>query len=182
MFEGISRYRGPYAGGALAILFYMKQADLDKQLQMVYLEGFGEDFVGFCNSVIPDYPVYEEYRDAVEQWPDCLENAMILYSGYQAEKIGPLADAVKTMKRQELAGKRWFMLPTDEKDAAGVIAQRAFEGLSASKAGCSDPESVYKVVGLYVYSAILCSASFDASCFARLFVLSWFIYYSEKLG
>jgi hypothetical protein len=133
MFEGISRYRGPYAGGALAILFYMKQADLDKQLQKVYLEGFGEDFVGFCNSVIPDYPVYEEYRDAVEQWPDCLENAMILYSGYQAEKIGPLDDAVKTMKRQELAGKRWFMLPTDEKDAAGVIAQRAFEGLSASK-------------------------------------------------
>jgi hypothetical protein len=134
MFEGISRYRGPYAGGALAILFYMKQADLDKQLQKVYLEGFGEDFVGFCNSVIPEYPVYEEYRDAVEQWPDCLENAMILYSGYQAEKIGPLADAVNTMKRQELAGKRWFMLPTDEKDAAGVIAQRAFEGLSASKA------------------------------------------------
>ena len=182
MFEGISRYRGPYAGGALAILFYMKQADLDKQLQMVYLEGFGEDFVGFCNSVIPEYPVFEEYRDAVEQWPDCLENAMILYSGYQAEEIGPLANAVNTMKRQELATRRWFMLPTGERDAAGVIAQRALEGLCASKAGCSDPESVYKVIGLYVYSAILCSASFDASCFARLFVLSWFIYYSEKLG
>ena len=182
MFEGISRYRGPYAGGALAILFYMKQSDLDKQLLQLYLDDIDDAFVEWCNDVVPQFPCAPEFAHIVSEYADMMENALIVFSGYKNEEYSSLAEFMKITELSEFRKLRWLSMPEDEKGAARIIAQRVFEDTPHLKALDSDSTSLSLIMGLYVYMTILCSSCFDAASFRHLFVLSWLIYFSEIMS
>ena len=160
----------------------MTVSELDKQLQQMIQDGVRDAIFDFCEPLTLNYPVCIELKPCIENLVDYVGNAMILFSGYQSEKFGPLAAAAKQMVRQEVESGRWASMPDDEKAAADVIARRCYDSLSKSRAAVEDPEKVYMVIGLYAYSALVCSGKSDAWAFIRLFVYSWLTYYSEKLS
>jgi len=182
MFEGISRYRGPYTGGALAILFYMMVSDLDIQLQQIYLEDIDDAFVTWCSSVIPHFPCAPEFGPSMSKYAEMMDNALIVFSGYESENYRPLYESVKKMEQQELQKRRWMMMPQDETESARLIAGRAYDEIRRAEASANDSDSLYLLIGLYVYMTVLCSPWYDAGSFRRLFVLSWLVYYSEVMS
>ncbi len=160
----------------------MTAASLDRQLQNLFHEGFDDAFVDWCKATLPLYPCAPELASAVNQYADMMEDALIMYSGYQSEQYQDLYSAAQKMKQQELRGGRWVVMPAEEKDAAALIAQRAFDDLQQAKADGRDASNLTFVLGLYVYMTILCSPVYQAKAFRHLFVLSWFIYFSEILS
>ena len=160
----------------------MKQSTLDRQLHQFMTSESEDALYNYCAPLTPKFPVCMDLRDCVERTLEFLENAIIVYSGYRKEEIASFAAAAQQMVRQELATGRWEAMPADETAAAGVIAQRAFDALTNSKAEIWDPGKVYLVIGMYAYSAVLCNEGLDAWSFVHLFVLGWLIYFSEKLS
>lgn len=158
------------------------QNKLDQELRE-FLSGKDDgDLFDFCAGLTPQYPVCIDLKHCVEGTVDYLENAMILFSGFSSESFAPLAAASKRMVAQEIASGRWESMPSDEREAAGIIAQRSFDDLSKSAAPLDDPDKVYMVIGLYAYAAVCCNEGLDGMSFLRLFVLGWLIYFSEKLS
>ena len=160
----------------------MDTASLDNSIRKFISEKDDSAVYDFCAELTPKYPVCIELTHCIEETVDFLENAMILYSGYQSDRFGPLAAAAKQMVKQEIESGRWTSMPSDEKKAAGIIAQRSFDDLANSRAKIEDPDKLYMVIGLYTYTALVCSGRSDVWDFIRLFVYSWLIYYSEILS
>ena len=158
------------------------QNELDRQLWQLIEEGSSDALYNYCEPLTPKYPVCIDLKHCVEDILDYLGNAMILFSGYRGEELGPLAAASKQMIRQEIRSGRWNGMPADETAAAGVIAQRSFDDVLKTRADFADPVSVYMVIGLYAYATVCCNEGLDAWSFIHLFVLAWLIYYSEKLS
>jgi len=157
-------------------------ATLDQELWKFISAKDEEAVYDFCAELTPKYPVCIDLKHCIEGMVDYLGYAMILYSGYQSDKFGPLAAAAKQMVKQEIESGRWNELPEDEKDAAGVIASRCYDDLSKSQAAVEEPEKVYMVIGLYTYTRLICADKTDVWDFIKLFVNSWLIYYSEILS
>lgn len=158
------------------------QTKLDQNLWDFISKRDDEAVFDFCAELTPKYPVCLDLQNCITDMVDYLENAMILFSGYQSEKFGPLAAAAKQMIKQEVAKGRWNSMPSDEKKAADLIAQRCLEDIEETQSAVENPESVFMVIGLYSYATLICCGKSDAWDFIRLFVYSWLIYYSEKLS
>ena len=160
----------------------ISQDTLDCQLWQRIREGASDAIYDYCSALAPKYPVCIDFKRCVENLIDYLGNAMILFSGYRGEELGPIVAAAKKMIQQEVCSGRWNAMPADETAAAGVIAQRSFDDVQKTSADFTDPESVYMVIGLYTYASVCCNEGLDSWSFIHLFVLAWFIYYSEKLS
>ena len=155
---------------------------LDIQLHQLIDAEFSGDFVEFCQLVVPKYPVAESLCNKVNMCYDMLGNAMIVFSGYRAEEFAEFAMSAQRMVKQEVEGGRWDSIPSDECEAAELIARRCYEGMTESKVDETDPLRVYLAIGLYCYVSVIQVADFDGNSFMRLFILSWFIYYSTILS
>lgn len=160
----------------------MKQSVLNTQLHQLIDNEFSDEFVGFCQRVVPKYPVAADLCDKVNMCYDMLGNAMIVFSGYRAEEFAEFAMSAQRMVKQEVEGGRWDDVHADESQAAEMIAQRCYEGLTESKVDETDPLRVYLAIGLYCYVSVIQVADFDGNSFMRLFILAWFIYYSTILS
>ena len=160
----------------------MKQSVLNTQLHQLIDNEFSDEFVGFCQRVVPKYPVAADLCDKVNMCYDMLGNAMIVFSDYRAEEFAEFAKSAQLMVQQEVKSGRWDNIPPDECEAAELIARRCYEGMTESKVDETDPLRVYLVIGLYCYVCALLVEEFDGNSFMRLFVLAWFIYYSSILS
>ena len=160
----------------------MKQSVLNTQLHQLIDNEFSDEFVGFCQRVVPKYPVAADLCDKVNMCYDMLGNAMIVFSGYRAEEFAEFAKSAQLMVQQEVKSGRWDSIPSDECEAAELIARRCYEGMTESKVDETDPLRVYLAIGLYCYVSVIQVADFDGNSFMRLFILSWFIYYSTILS
>ena len=160
----------------------MKQSVLNTQLHQLIDNEFSDEFVGFCQRVVPKYPVAADLCDKVNLGYDMLGNAMIVFSGYRAEEFAEFAKSAQLMVQQEVMSGRWDSIPSDEDQAAEMIARRCYEGLTESKVDETDPLRVYLAIGLYCYVSVIQVADFDGNSFRRLFILAWFIYYSTILS
>ena len=160
----------------------MKQSVLNTQLHQLIDNEFSDEFVEFCQRVVPKYPVAADLCDKVNLCYDMLGNAMIVFSGYRAEEFAEFAKSAQRMVKQEVEGGRWDSIPSDECEAAELIARRCYEGMTESKVDETDPLRVYLAIGLYCYVCAIQVADFDGNSFMRLFILSWFIYYSTILS
>ena len=160
----------------------MKQSVLNTQLHQLIDNEFSDEFVEFCLRVVPKYPVAADLCDKVNLCYDMLGNAMIVFSGYRAEEFAEFAKSAQLMVQQEVEGGRWDSIPSDECEAAELIARRCYEGMTESKVDETDPLRVYLAIGLYCYVSVIQVADFDGNSFMRLFILSWFIYYSTILS
>ena len=114
----------------------------------------------------------DEKKD-VRQW---LETALIVYSGYKAEKYAPFAAAAEKMKLQEVCSGRWGSLSGDEDAAAVVVANRAKEDIAAAGLDVIDAFGVSLTIGLYSYATALLSYQGDTGAFRRIFATAWNIY------
>ena len=160
----------------------MKQSVINTQLHQLIDNEFSDEFVGFCQRVVPKYPVAADLCDKVNLCYDMLGNAMIVFSGYRAEEFAEFAKSAQLMVLQEVKSGRWDNIPPDECEAAELIARRCYEGMTESKVDETDPLRVYLAIGLYCYVSVIQVAYFDGNSFMRLFILSWFIYYSTILS
>ena len=160
----------------------MKQSVLNTQLHQLIDNEFSDEFVEFCQRVVPKYPVAADLCDKVNMCYDMLGNAMIVFSGYRAEEFAEFAMSAQRMVKQEVEGGRWNDVPSDEVSVAELIARRCYEGLTESKVDETDPLRVYLAIGLYCYVSAILVEEFDGNSFMRLFVLAWFIYYSSILS
>ena len=160
----------------------MKQSVLNTQLHLLIDNEFSDEFVEFCQRVVPKYPVAADLCDKVNLCYDMLGNAMIVFSGYRAEEFAEFAMSAQRMVKQEVEGGRWDDVPSDEVSVAELIAGRCYEGLTESKVDEMDPFRVYLAIGLYCYVCAIQVADFDGNSFMRLFILAWFIYYSTILS
>ena len=160
----------------------MKQSVLNTQLHQLIDNEFSDEFVEFCQRVVPKYPVAADLCDKVNLCYDMLGNAMIVFSGYRAEEFAEFAMSAQRMVKQEIEGGRWDDVPSDEVSVAELIAGRCYEGLTESKVDETDPLRVYLAIGLYCYVSVIQVADFDGNSFMRLFILAWFIYYSTILS
>ena len=170
--------------GEPALLFFiaMTAAALDRQLQNLFREGIDDAFVDWCKATLPLYSCAPTLAPVANKYADAMQDAMIMYSGYQSEQYPDIYAAAQKMKQQELRGGRWVAMPAEEKAAADLIAHRAFDDLQQAEADGRDASNLTFVLGLYVYMTILCSPVYNVESFRRLFVLSWLIYFSEILS
>lgn len=160
----------------------MKQSVLNTQLHRLIGDEFSNEFVEFCQRVVPKHPVAANLCDKVNLCYDMLGNAMIVFSGYRAEEFAEFAKSAQMMVQQEIESGRWNTIPSDEDQVAEQVARRCYEGLTESKVDETDPLRVYLAIGLYCYVSTIQVADFDGNSFMRLFVLAWFIYYSTILS
>lgn len=160
----------------------MKQSVLNTQLHQLIDNEFSDEFVEFCQRVVPKHPVAANLCDKVNMCYDMLGNAMIVFSGYRAEEFAAFAKSAQMMVQQEIESGRWNDVHADESQAAEMIARRCYEGLTESKVDETDPLRVYLAIGLYCYVCTIQVAEFNGNSFMRLFVLAWFIYYSSILS
>ena len=160
----------------------MKQSVLNTQLHQLIDNEFSDEFVEFCQRVVPKYPVAADLCDKVNLCYDMLGNAMIVFSGYRAEEFAEFAMSAQRMVKQEVEGGRWDDVPSDEVSVAELIAGRCYEGLIESKVDETDPLRVYLAIGLYCYVCAIQVADFDGNSYMRMFILAWFFYYSTILS
>ena len=160
----------------------MKQSVLNTQLHQLIDNEFSDEFVEFCQRVVPKYPVAADLCDKVNLCYDMLGNAMIVFSGYRAEEFAEFALSAQRMVKQEVEGGRWNDVPSDEVSVAELIARRCYEGLTESKVDETDPLRVYLAIGLYCYVCAIQVADFDGNSYMRMFILAWFFYYSTILS
>ena len=161
---------------------FMKQSVLNTQLHRLIADEFSDDFVAFCQRVVPKHPVAANLCDKVNMCYDMLGNAMIVFSGYRAEEFAEFAKSAQRMVKQEIESGRWDNIPSDEEKTAEQIARRCYEGLTESQVDERDPLRVYLAIGLYCYVCSIQVADFDGNSFMRLFILAWFVYYCTILS
>ncbi|MGM9738047.1 MAG: hypothetical protein ACI3ZT_06510, partial [Candidatus Cryptobacteroides sp.] len=155
--------------------------NFDNSLAELYLAGPDSDFIAFCGDVLRRFPVAENLLSAVNEYAECLADAMVLYSGYRAEEIGDDACDVAVMKNREITSGIWCSLDADEDKLSDLIAGKVSDAIQSAGASESDTDRLTICIGLYCYAAAFCVPSFDAKSFRRLFVLAWFKYFSTVL-
>ena len=160
----------------------MKQSVLNTQLHQLIDNEFSDEFVGFCQRIVPKYPVAADLCDKVNMCYDMLGNAMIVFSGYRAEEFTEFAKSAQLMVQQEVKSGRWNNISPDECEAAELIARKCYEGLTESEVDEMDPFRVYLAIGLYCYVCAIQVADFDGNSYMRMFILAWFFYYSTILS
>ena len=149
--------------------------DFDNSLSELFLSGPDSDFIAFCSGVV-------KLIDTASEYDACLNDAMVLFSGYKSDELGSDARDVAEWKRDEVASGKWILPDADEESVCDLIARRSFAMIDAAEADELDTDRLTLCIGLFSYAAAFCIPSFDAKSFRRLFVLAWFKYFSTVLS
>ena len=156
--------------------------DFDNNLAELFLAGPDSDFIAFCSDVLKRFPVAVNLIDTASEYDACLNDAMVLFSGYRSDELGSDARDVAEWKRDEAASGRWILADADEESASELMARRSFAMIDAAEADELDTYRRTLCIGLFSYAAAVCIPSFNAKSFRRLFVLAWFKYFSTVLS
>ena len=156
--------------------------DFDNSLSALFLSGPDSDFIAFCSGVLERFPVAVNLIDKASDYGACLDDAMVLFSGYKSDELGSNARDVAEWKRDEVASGKWILPDADEESVCDLIARRSFAMIDAAEADELDTDRLTLCIGLFSYAAAFCIPSFDAKSFRRLFVLAWFKYFSTVLS
>ena len=156
--------------------------DFDNSLSALCLSGPDSDFIAFCSGVLERFPVAVNLIDIASDYGACLDDAMVLFSGYKSDELGSDARDVAEWKRDEVTSGKWILPDADEESASELIARRSFAMIDAAEADELDTDRLTLCIGLFSYAAAFCIPSFDAKSFRRLFVLAWFKYFSTVLS
>ena len=156
--------------------------DFDNSLSELFLSGPDSDFIAFCSGVLERFPVAVNLIDIASDYGACLDDAMVLFSGYKSDELGSNARDVAEWKRDEVASGKWILPDADEESVCDLIARRSFAMIDAAEADELDADRLTLCIGLFSYAAAFCIPSFDAKSFRRLFVLAWFKYFSTVLS
>ena len=162
--------------------FIEEMTDFDNKLAELFLAGPDSDFIAFCDGVLKKYPVAVNLIDKASDYGACLDDAMVLFSGYKSDELGSDARDVAEWKRDEVASGKWILPDADEESVCDLIARRSFAMIDAAEADELDTDRLTLCIGLFSYAAAFCIPSFDAKSFRRLFVLAWFKYFSTVLS
>ena len=154
----------------------------DNNLAELFLAGPDSDFIAFCSDVLKRFPVAVNLIDTASEYDACLNDAMVLFSGYRSDELGSNARDVAEWKRDEVASGKWILPDADEESASELIARRSFAMIDAAETDELDTDRLTLCIGLFSYAAAFCVPSFDAKSFRRLFVLAWFKYFSTVLS
>ena len=169
-------------GRSYKLFLRLEMNDFDNSLSELFLSGPDSDFIAFCSGVLERFPVAVNLIDKASDYGACLDDAMVLFSGYKSDELGSDARDVAEWKRNELTSGRWNLPDADEESASELIARRSFAMIDAAEADELDTDRLTLCIGLFSYAAAFCIPSFDAKSFRRLFVLAWFKYFSTVLS
>lgn len=158
-----------------------EMSDFDNSLAELFLFGPDSDFIAFCSGVLKRFPVAGNLVGIASEYDACLEDAMVLFSGYRSDELGSDARDVAEWKRSEVESGRWILPDADEESASELIAGESFKLIEAAGADELDVDRLILCIGLFSYCSAFCIPSFDAKSFRRLFVLAWFKYFSTVL-
>ena len=169
-------------GRSYKLFLRLEMNDFDNSLSELFLSGPDSDFIAFCSGVLERFPVAVNLIDKASDYGACLDDAMVLFSGYKSDELGSDARDVAEWKRDEVASGKWNLPDADEESASELIARRSFAMIDAAEADELDTDRLTLCIGLFSYAAAFCIPSFDAKSFRRLFVLAWFKYFSTVLS
>ena len=169
-------------GRSYKLFLRLEMNDFDNSLSELFLSGHDSDFIAFCSGVLERFPVAVNLIDIASDYGACLDDAMVLFSGYKSDELGSDARDVAEWKRDEVASGKWNLPDADEESASELIARRSFAMIDAAEADELDTDRLTLCIGLFSYAAAFCIPSFDAKSFRRLFVLAWFKYFSTVLS
>ena len=169
-------------GRSYKLFLRLEMNDFDNSLSELFLSGPDSDFIAFCSGVLKRFPVAVNLIDKASDYGACLDDAMVLFSGYKSDELGSDARDVAEWKRDEVASGKWSLRDADEESVSDLIARRSFAMIDAAEADELDTDRLTLCIGLFSYAAAFCIPSFDAKSFRRLFVLAWFKYFSTALS
>ena len=169
-------------GRSYKLFLRLEMNDFDNSLSALFLSGPDSDFIAFCSGVLERFPVAVNLIDKASDYGACLDDAMVLFSGYKSDELGSDARDVAEWKRDEVASGKWSLPDADEESVSDLIARRSFALIDAAEADELDTDRLTLCIGLFSYAAAFCIPSFDAKSFRRLFVLAWFKYFSTVLS
>lgn len=169
-------------GRSYKLFLRLEMNDFDNSLSELFLSGHDSDFIAFCSGVLERFPVAVNLIDIASDYGACLDDAMVLFSGYKSDELGSNARDVAEWKRDEVASGKWILPDADEENVCDLIARRSFAMIDAAEADELDTDRLTLCIGLFSYAAAFCIPSFDAKSFRRLFVLAWFKYFSTVLS
>ena len=169
-------------GRSYKLFLRLEMNDFDNSLSALFLSGPDSDFIAFCSGVLERFPVAVNLIDTASEYDACLNDAMVLFSGYRSDELGSDARDVAEWKRDEVASGKWILPDADEESVSELIARRSFAMIDAAEADELDTDRLTLCIGLFSYAAAFCIPSFDAKSFRRLFVLAWFKYFSTVLS
>ena len=169
-------------GRSYKLFLRLEMNDFDNSLSELFLSGPDSDFIAFCSGVLKRFPVAVNLIDIASDYGACLDDAMVLFSGYKSDELGSNARDVAEWKRDEVASGKWILPDADEESVCDLIARRSFAMIDAAEADELDTDRLTLCIGLFSYAAAFCIPSFDAKSFRRLFVLAWFKYFSTVLS
>ena len=169
-------------GRSYKLFLRLEMNDFDNSLSELFLSGHDSDFIAFCRGVLERFPVAVNLIDIASDYGACLDDAMVLFSGYKSDELGSDARDVAEWKRDEVASGKWILPDADEESVSELIARRSFAMIDAAEADELDTDRLTLCIGLFSYAAAFCIPSFDAKSFRRLFVLAWFKYFSTVLS
>ena len=169
-------------GRSYKLFLRLEMNDFDNSLSELFLSGPDSDFIALCGGVMERFPMAVNLIDIASDYGACLDDAMVLFSGYKSDELGSNARDVAEWKRDEVASGKWILPDADEESVCDLIARRSFAMIDAAEADELDTDRLTLCVGLFSYAAAFCIPSFDAKSFRRLFVLAWFKYFSTVLS
>ena len=169
-------------GRSYKLFLRLEMNDFDNSLSELFLSGHDSDFIAFCSGVLERFPVAVNLIDIASDYGACLDDAMVLFSGYKSDEFGSNARDVAEWKRDEVASGKWILPDADEESVCDLITRRSFAMIDAAEADELDTDRLTLCIGLFSYAAAFCIPSFDAKSFRRLFVLAWFKYFSTVLS
>ena len=169
-------------GRSYKLFLRLEMNNFDNSLSALFLSGPDSDFIAFCSGVLERFPVAVNLIDKASDYGACLDDAMVLFSGYKSDELGSDAGDVAEWKRDEGASGKWNLPDADEESVSELIARRSFAMIDAAEADELDTDRLTLCIGLFSYAAAFCIPSFDAKSFRRLFVLAWFKYFSTVLS
>lgn len=169
-------------GRSYKLFLRLEMNDFDNSLSALFLSGPDSDFIAFCSGVLERFPVAVNLIDKASDYGACLDDAMVLFTGYKSDELGSDARDVAEWKRDEVASGKWNLPDADEESVSDLIARRSFAMIDAAEADGLDTDRLTLCIGLFSYAAAFCIPSFDAKSFRRLFVLAWFKYFSTVLS
>ena len=169
-------------GRSYKLFLRLEMNDFDNSLSALFLSGPDSDFIAFCSGVLERFPVAVNLIDKASDYGACLDDAMVLFSGYKSDELGSNARDVAEWKKDEVASGKWILPDADEESVCDLIARRSFAMIDAAEADELDTDRLTLCIGLFSYAAAFCIPSFDAKSFRRLFVLAWFKYFSTVLS
>lgn len=155
---------------------------LDKQLQKVFDTDVDDKFIEFCNKFIPQYPVAPEYADAMSQYLERCQDAIVTFCGGYKDKLGPIVDYANQMKKREVESGRWIDDEPRMSLASIHIARCASDTMSDGGMPMDNTNNLMLCIGLFTYATIACNDCFKAEDFRYIFCRAWWVYFGKILS